>query len=145
MGNAEIEFEYEKPDYSAEIASYSASVIHYNSIIRELKTIYNQYVTFSQKMHELKGTNSSLMGSIQDAERLLHEGYESGGEYLDKGQLKACLNSSDFIVSTNISTIQTMITQKMHEYTEKINNAIASRDEAQSKLDYYRALQSGGE
>lgn len=143
MGKADIE--YEKPDYSAEIASYSAAVIHYNSQIRELRTIYNQYVTFSQKMHELKGTNSTLMSSIKDAERLLHEGYESGGEYLDKGDLRACLNSSDFVISTNINSIQTMITIKINEYTEKINKAITSRDEAQSLLDYYRSLQYGGE
>ena len=142
MGSAEIE--YERPDYSAEIASYSASVMHYNSVIRELKSKLSQYTTFSQQMYKLQGINNSLMGSISETERLLHEGYESGGEYLDKGDLKACLNSSDIVVSYNISSIQVMITEKIHEYTEKINRAIEARDKAQSLLDYYRSLQYGG-
>ncbi len=128
---------YPTVDYSAEIAECRRQIQLCDDIIIKNRKIIDEYTIFSREIFNCKKENNSLMSNIKDAENDLHEGYNSGGEFLDKNVLRECYMKLSSVVSYDFERTQNLIEEKIHECYDKINKANSSKIEWQNKLNWY--------
>ena len=128
---------YSTVDYSAEISECQRQIELCNQIIIKNRDTIDEYTTFSREIFNCRKENESLISNIKDAESDLHEGYNSGGEYLDKNILRQCYMQLSSVVSYDIERIQNLIEEKIHECYDKINKANSDKINWQNKLNWY--------
>ena len=68
---------------------------------------------------------------------LLHEGYNSGGEFLDKNVLRECYMKLSSVVSYDIERIKNLIDEKIYSCYDKITRASSEKTSWQNKLNWY--------